>query len=499
MQTLLETAWFVLAVVGASVPLGTLLAVLLVRCDLPGRRWFAGLLLVQFFLPLYLQAGAWQAGFGALGAFSFPSWSLGTSGGGAPWLDGWRGAVWVHSLASVPWVALIVGLGLLFTPPEPEELGLTEGPPAWVVWRVTLPQARPAIVAAALWVALLSAGEMSVTDLFAVDTYAREVYTLLSLGATPSEAFASSVPYCFVAVGMIVVAIAIGHRALGAPAPPAIRPRPVFELRRWRWFAWLCVVVTCMVMLGVPLAGLIAKAGVVVESTNGTFVRRFEWGRVVATCQKMAEVHRGEFGWTLLIGGLAALAAVAIGMPIAWRARHGGRRALPAIGVIGVLAAIPRPLLGLGLIAVLNRRELPWLTTLYDRSILAPWLAQTLRALPIVTLALWAAFRSVPREAIELAAMDGAGPVRQFWNVLLSMRRAAVAVAGLLGFVVAVGELSASILVLPPGVTTVAQRVFGLLHATAGDEVAGLGLVQAVFFAFIAGVVLWLARRTEND
>jgi iron(III) transport system permease protein len=492
MQTLVQTAGFALAVVGASVPLGTLLAVLLARCDLPGRRWFAGLLVVQLFLPLYLQAGAWQAGFGALGAFSWIDQA-------APWLDGWRGAAWVHSLASVPWVALIVGLGLRFTPPEAEELGLTEGPPAWVVWRITLPQARPAIVSAAVWVALLTAGEMAVTDLFAVDTYAREVYTHLSLGATPGEAFATSVPYCFLAVGMIVVAIGICHRALGAPAPPAIRPRPVFELGRWRWLAWAAVLATTVVMLGVPLAGLIAKAGVVVESIDGNFVRRFEWARVAATCEKMVRVHRAEFGWTLLIGSLAALAAVAIAMPFAWRARHGGRRAWPALAISGVLAALPGPLLGLGIIALLNRRELPGLTTLYDHSILAPWLAQTLRALPIVMLVMWAAFRSVPRETLELAAMDGAGPVAQFWHVGLPMRRAAVAVAWLLGFVVAVGEISASILVLPPGVTTVAQRVFGLLHATAGDEVAGLGLVQAVFFAIIAAVVYWLARRVEAD
>ena len=123
-----------------------------------------------------------------------------------------------------------------------------------------------------------------------------------------------------------------------------------------------------------------------------------------------------------MIGGLAALAAVMIAHAdrVAapdtadgkrgrrWRDRRIGRRA--------------RPVIGSGVDRLLNRRELPWLTTFYDHSILAPWLAQTLRVLPAVVLVLWAAFRSVPREVLELAAVDGASPVRQFVSIALPMR-----------------------------------------------------------------------------
>lgn len=492
MQTLVETLGFTLAVVAASLPIGTLLAVLLARTNLPGRRLFAALVAIHLGLPLYLQAAGWQAGFGLFGVFYPVEF-------GAPWLDGWRGAVWVHAAATVPWVVLIVGLGLRLTPSEPEELALTEGPPAWVLRKVTLPQVRLAIVAAALWIGLLTAGEMTVTDLFAVETYAREVYTLLSLGATPQEALAASLPFCVIAIVLVGLAIGVCHRALGEPAPPAVRPRVVFDLGRWRWLAGLGVVAIFTVMLGMPLAGLVAKAGIVVEATDGDLARRFEMGQVFVTTAKMARIHWTEFGWSLLIGSLAALAAVAVGLPLAWRARHGGRRAWPALGVVGVFAAMPGPLVGLAIIGLLNRRDLPWLTALYDHSILAPWLAQTVRTLPVVVLVLWAAFRSVPREVLEMAALDGAGPMQQFVSIALPMRWAAVIVAWLVALVLALGELSASILVLPPGVTTVAQRMFGLLHATAGDEVAGMGLVQAAVIAPIALFVLWLASRLDRD
>ena len=62
-------------------------------------RWNAG-------GPLYLQAAAWQAGFGTEG------WQTALEAGGlqSPWLDGWRGAIGVHGCGGIPWVALFVAI-----------------------------------------------------------------------------------------------------------------------------------------------------------------------------------------------------------------------------------------------------------------------------------------------------------------------------------------------------------------------------------------------------
>ena len=90
-----------------ALPLGTLLAVLLVKVDLPGRRAAAACLGVLLFLPLFVQLSGWDAALGKLG------WITLTFGSAAqPWLDDMRAAIFIHGLAAVPWVALIVGLGL---------------------------------------------------------------------------------------------------------------------------------------------------------------------------------------------------------------------------------------------------------------------------------------------------------------------------------------------------------------------------------------------------
>ena len=83
---------------------GSLLALLVVKTDLPGRRMVVALLGALLLMPLYLQAAAWQAGFGIGGWFT-RLWHAG------PLLAGWRGAVWVQAVATVPWIALIADSG----------------------------------------------------------------------------------------------------------------------------------------------------------------------------------------------------------------------------------------------------------------------------------------------------------------------------------------------------------------------------------------------------
>src|SRR6185295_1409150 len=123
--------------------------------------------------------GAWDAGFGIQG------WhTLVTNPHLAhqPWLAGWRAAVWVHGVAAVPWVVLVVGAGLRAVEAELEEDAATVVRPWQVLWHVSIRRAAPAIGVAAVWIATVVLTEISVTDFFQVRTFAEEVYTQAALG-----------------------------------------------------------------------------------------------------------------------------------------------------------------------------------------------------------------------------------------------------------------------------------------------------------------------------
>ncbi len=169
----LHSAGLTLETLALSVPTGTALAWLLVRTDLPGRRIGMWVVATMIFVPLYLQTGAWQAGFGYEGWYS--------TGSGQPWLAGWNAALWVHTLAAIPWIVLIAALGLRTVEPALEEQALLDGTPWQAFWRVTMPACWPALGLAAAWVAILTAGEMTVTSIFSVTTYAEEVFNQVAL------------------------------------------------------------------------------------------------------------------------------------------------------------------------------------------------------------------------------------------------------------------------------------------------------------------------------
>ncbi len=290
LNTLLLTA----ATCAVSLPLGTLLAWLLVRTDLPGRR---GALLVVGLLPLvplYLQAAAWQAGFGPQGwcTLSYSSFA---------WLDGWRGAIWIHAMAAVPWVVLIVGIGLALVEAELEEQALLDGSPRQVFFRVTLRGALPAVGVAALWTAIVTAGEMTVTDLFAVRTYAEEIYTRQATGLEPGDAPLAALP------GMVVIALAVAAALLLcvklAPhdRPPSVQRPWIFSLGRLRTPALLFAAVMALLLVAVPLGNLLYKAGVLVTQTDFGRLRSWSPAKCLTVIWESPWRNRREFGWSLLI------------------------------------------------------------------------------------------------------------------------------------------------------------------------------------------------------
>ncbi len=480
-----------------SLLVGIPLAALLLRTDLPGRRPALALLGAMLLVPVYLQAAAWQAGFGLQG------WATLAAGGSGVWpvvLHGWTGALWVHAAAALPWVVLIVGAGLRLIEPELEEQALLDGRPAAVFLRVTLPAAAAAIGVAALWIAILTAGQIAATDLFGVRTFAEEIYTQAALGPQPQGSGWRGLPDALsgtvLVLWLVLAGLLLLDRLTRGHRPPSLRRQWVFSLGRFRLPAAVLVALLLLVIVAVPLGNLVYKAGIVVAQTDAG---RLRWWSPAKCLQIVAESpwrYRREFGWSLLIGSLAAAAATVAAAGLAWIARGGRWKTRAVFLAMAVCLATPGPVLGLALIRFFNRPELPPLVYLYDQSIAAPWLAQTIRALPLATLVLWYAMRSIPQTQLDASRIDGAGPFRRWWYIALGSRLPAIGLAWLVAFVVALGDLSATLLVVPPGVNTLPIRIFGLLHYGVEDQVAGICLVLAILFAVLTFAAVWLAARS---
>ncbi|MDX1946494.1 MAG: ABC transporter permease subunit [Pirellulaceae bacterium] len=466
-------------------PVGTLLAVLLVKVELPGRRAAAVLVGMLLLLPLLVQLAGWDAALGKLGWLTLVAASPDRA-----WLDGMTGAIFVHGVAGVPWVTLIVGLGLLQVDARQEEAARLEASPLVVLLRVTLRQCGAFLAAGALWVVVISATEMTVTNIFLIApgsaTYTEELYLRLALRGDAGEAALGVLP------GVAGLAVLVGGVLLvgSAAAGRVVVRRPAANAWPAGRFRWPLTVLLWSVVFGLvvpPIVSLIVKAGFVVREVEGERIRSWSMVKSVQEVAAAPAAFAGEFGWTWLIAALAATLALAVSIALAWPARRGGWRSWPAIVATVACAVIPAPLVGLAIVALLNRRWPP-LEYLYNYTVLAPVLAQAVRAFPLTMLLAWHSLATVSDEVLAAAALDGAGSWQTLWRIALPQRRAALAGAWIAGLAVAAGDLAWSLLVLPPGLDTIQRRVFGLVHSGVEEQVASICLVSLLAYGVLAAV-----------
>ena len=105
-----------------------------------------------------------------------------------------------------------------------------------------------------------------------------------------------------------------------------------------------------------------------------------------------------------------------------------------------------------------------------------------------MTLILWPALAQCAADNARRGGDEGAGWWGRLLRIAVPQRWPAVAAAWLVGLAIAVGELAATVLVMPPQQSTaISVRVFQLLHYGVDDRVAAICLVMVVGIAALDG------------
>jgi iron(III) transport system permease protein len=490
--------------VALALPIGTIAAVLFYRTDLPGRDGWRFLTVSMLFVPLPLVASAWQAALGHDGWVPalFGTWLAGDADTWRPWVLGLGPAIWVHGVAGLPWVILIVGQGLRWVERELEEDALTACGPLRVLWRVTLRRSWGVLGAAALWVALQTATEITVTDTMQVRTFGEEVYTQMVLGDT--HALARSVAVAVppgVLTGVVVLALA-AHLEKHLPALEAMSRAPApFRLAGWRWPALALVGIAVTVLAGVPLASLVWKVGLAGSPATWSLATTTRY--LTRTFRLRASMVAESFG----LGAAAGIVAAGLAALVGWLAIESRWLRTAALGVVVAAWVLPGPVVGFGLKAaiagLLDITHSAWLAdVLYYGPSLAPVLwVDLIRFFPFALALVWPIIRLIPVELREAVRVDGARPGQELRYLVGPLVQPAAIQAGLVVAVLSLGELSAGKLVETAGAKTFAHEIFEEMHYGVTNNVAALSLVLLALVA-IGGGTWELARRllrTPNE
>jgi iron(III) transport system permease protein len=462
-RTLLwESAGLATGVAVSATLMGILVALALWRLRqgrLSRLKWLA---LIMAPVPPYVHALAWAT------ALRFVSG--GTAAGGPFALQGWLLAWWVETMAFLPIAAGLCLLGLEAVHPSLIESGRVVRSDLRTLTRIVLPLAGPGILASFVAVLLLSLADYSVPSIFGVEVYALEIFAGYSASANPREAILLAAPLAIVAI----VVVLASQRAL-RDATFAASPRPLADMTPLSFPIWFQLIER----VGLTLLTLQILVPLTVLS-----VLLDQPADILQTVQLAA----ADIRFSLWIAAMSAVVCLGPALGAAY-ALLSERRTTRIWWLMTILPlAIPAPLVGIGLIVIWNRPGSVWL---YD-SAWMPVVAALARFLPWAGLVVLAQLKRLDQTLLDAARVYGKSRVLSWLRIDLPMVAPGLVAAAVLVFALTLGELGATLLVTPPGRSTLTIRIYNYLHYGGSGEVAALCIVM-LGAGMAAAVTIWAA------
>jgi iron(III) transport system permease protein len=450
-ELLRNTVSLTIVVTALCAVLGTVLAWFVERTALPGRGLWAVLVVIPLGIPDFVVSFGWRAIFPAFGGF----WA----------------AVLVMTLAVYPLVFLPVAANLRNADPAQEEVARSLGLGRLrTFWKVTVGQARLAILGGAVLVALVCLAEFGAFEILGFRTLTTEAYTEFNVGFNTAAGCAFSL--ILVALGGILL---IGEGAargkgrgarIGSGASRVVRPRP---LGRATVPALAGVAAVVVVALGVPVGAIVY---LIVEGGTSTVPSASIWGATLTT-----------FGFAAAAGLVATLGALPVAL---LSVRHPG----PLIRLLErtsmLILAVPAIVIGLTAAYVTTHyldgrwyQTTPLLVVVY-----------AVMFFPMAVVSVRAAVARAPIGLEEVGQSLGVTKRSVFWRVTLPLIGPGLAAAFCLVFLETATELTATLILLPTGMHTLATGFWAQqtnLSYGAAAPYAGMMILIAAVPSYVLG------------
>jgi iron(III) transport system permease protein len=423
--------------------LGTGAAWLVERTDLPWRRMWAVLLVVPLAIPDFVVSWGWA--------------SL------SNWVVGYRGAVLVMTLSLYPLVYLPVASSFRNADPAQEEVARSLGAGRVKTFvRITLGQAAVAIFGGGILVCLVLLAEYGAFEILGYQTFTTEIFIEYQSFSLPT---ASALSLVLVVFGLVVLggeSALRGKRRVSRSDPMAQRLTTRYPLGAGRVPACLALGALVALALGVPI---------------GSALHWWSEG----TRASLGGVGLGSATWhTAYYSAVAAALATLMALPVAvLSVRHDGRwRRLLERSTYLVLA-MPGIIIAFAF-SYFTERYLSGFE--YQKAPLLI-LAYAILFFPLALVGVRASLAQAPVGLEDVARSLGQSRLEVWWRVTRPLVTPGLAAAFCLVFLSAVTELTATLILHPTGVQTLATQFWQYQSQLEYGQAAPFALVMIAIAA----------------
>lgn len=458
-ELLINTVLLVLITLPLCIVLGTTLAWLTERSNLPGRRLWSVLAVAPLAVPAFVHSYAWV--------------SL------IPSIHGLPAGVLVSVIAYFPFLYLPIAATLRRLDPAIEDVAQSLGLKPWAVFfRVVLPQLRLAICGGALLVGLHLLAEYGLYAMIRFDTFTTAIFDQFksTFNGPAANMLAGVLALCCLAM-LTAESAARGQARYARVGSGSARDQRSVQLGRGATtLALLLQTLTCLLALGVPLLTL---------------------GRWLVAGG--AQVWQGDellpaLLQTLSYGVAGALLTSVAAIPIAWLSiRSPGKLQRLLEGCNYITSSLPGIVVALALVTVTIHFARP----IYQTTITV-LLAYLLMFLPRALVSLRAGFAQAPVELENIAQSLGRSPLRALWLITVRLAAPGAAAGAALVFLAITNELTATLLLAPNGTRTLATGFWAMTSEIDYAAAAPYAFLMILLSLPLTAILYHQSRRTAG-
>ncbi len=475
-----------------AVGLGTVLALLITRTDMPGKGIASSLVLIPFFVSPLVLAYSWDTIFGRQGyitvlvrGLGLPTWDLLTLGG----------LIVVTAMFYAPNAYLQCTASLALSDPQLEDAARIAGAnPFLALWRVTVPLLRPAITFSALFIFVSSIEMLAIplvlgspVNIQVLPTY---LYKIGIIGYPPDYGQLAVASILLVVVIALLVAfqniMVRQERRFVTVGGKATRPR-LLRLGAWRVPSFVIVALYLVLGIILPLIGLVGKSFVV-------FLNPFINPLTVLTSENYDFLlNTATFSNSIINSLLISIIGAAIGIlfmamiaVIVYRSSFRGRQTLAYVAMFP--RAFPGIIIGIGFLwgfllvpGLGNARNTIW----------AMMACFIMRYIPLGFITISPSIMRISNELDRAARVAGASWVRMIGSILGPILFPALMSGYVLLFITFLKEYSSALFLYAPGSEVIGTSLITLGRNGDTGPMAALATIQTA----ITFVVILMSRR----
>jgi len=441
-----------------SLLIGLPLAILIFRANIPFKRFFSCVYLIPIFIPPAISCVTWVSLIGDCKAFySIP------------------GAVFILTLCYFPFVTLLSAGGLSAIGRDLEDAASLDFTTAGVLKSISLPCASNYILTGVIFVFVFALSNYEVPAMLGVRTFPVEIFAQFSAFYNTRLAFLYSLPLIgLCGILILFVAKPFLHRDYFVAIDSAWQKPNKMKLSAISKIIGLCFAgVLLFAAVFLPVITLLKKS-----SGAGVY-------------QKALSLSVNEILFSLLLAAVGATVICLLSFIVAYYlARKRGllRNLVYYLSILPL--AIPATVYGIILIKVFNR---PSLNLVYSTPLIL-LIGYCIRFSPFTIRIMESTIRHIDRCYEEEAMVDGAYFSRRLFMIIGPLSSSGLLISWIVAFVLIMGEIGLTVLVIPPGNSTLILKIYTLMHYGSGKLVAALSILSVLIIC-IPVLVLAYGRK----